>query len=214
MLFSYSIKIKNNRHEVTHIFLHSLSVVVVVLGLLCLSACSSVSSTPPVLSPLLSQQQPINSTAAEDNAHLGLMYLQAGDRQLAKEKLLLALQQDSQNSEIYGAMAYFLESSGELQSAEQYYLQAIAVAKAKDKGASYNNYGTYLYRHGRYSMAINYFLMAAQEPLYLHVAAAYENAGLTALSTKDIANARIYFKKALANDPNRELARRSLAKLG
>jgi len=187
---------------------------ITISSMLCLSACSSVQSTPPVLSPLLSQQQqPRNSIAADDNAHLGLVYLQAGQRQLAKEKLLLALQQDPHNSEIYGAMAYFLESSGELQSAEQYYLQAIAIAKAADKGASYNNYGTYLYRHGRYSMAIDYFLLAAHDPLYLHIAAAYENAGLTALRTRDIANARIYFVKALANDPNRELAKRSLAKL-
>ena len=138
-----------------------------------------------------------NLTSSNANVELGLAYLKSGWKPEAKSKLLLALHRDPKNSLAYGAFGYFLEQSGEAKMAEKYYLRAIETAKAEDKGASFNNYGTYLYRNKRYQEAIKYFLQAVKEPTYLGVSHAYENAGLAALKLSDAKMAKVYFQKAL-----------------
>ena len=110
-----------------------------------------------------------NIPAAKNNIVLGLAYLKRKDSALAKAKLLKALQDAPHYSLAYDAYGYFLEKSGELQLAEQYYLRAIGLANATDKGSDYNNYGTYLYRCGRFKDALHYFQLAAKDPLYLNV---------------------------------------------
>jgi type IV pilus assembly protein PilF len=161
-------------------------------------------------------------TAAEINIKLGLHYLQQRDIAQAKIKLLLAIAQSPNYFLAYDAMAYFLEITGEISAAEKYYKQAIALAAAPSAsalptaltadsqnqslgigviGASHNNYGTFLYRQQRCHEALTHFMLAAQDPSYLNIAAAYKNAGFAALCINDKNAAQQYFNKSIGSEP-------------
>lgn len=158
-----------------------------------------------------------NRIAADDNVKLGLAYLQEGNMPIAKEKLLMAADQAPGWAVAKDALGYFFESTGDKKEAEKYYLQAIALSP--HDGASLNNYGVFLCRDHRPVEAEKMFLRAAAIPDYLHTAEAYENAGLCALTLPksdkkaDKEMARIYFKKALQQEPQREISARELEKL-
>jgi type IV pilus assembly protein PilF len=151
------------------------------------------------------------SKAATYNVQLGLAYLKQGNRPRAKKKLLTALEQAPKSPEVYSAMAYYFEQTNELTQAEQYYLNALALAPKK--GAQLNNYGAFLCRQGNYKEAEGYFLRAVQDLHYIHTAGAYENAGLCALSVANTEKARVYFTKALNQDPSRKASFYELVKL-
>jgi len=174
---------------------------ILIFSLFCMVSCSSVKDNPQ------------SNVAVESNVKLGLMYLKAGESELAKKKLLLALEENPQSSLANDAMGYFLERVGDKKIAESYYQSAIALAKPNEKGASFNNYGTYLFRSGRKAEALKYFRLAIADPKYLQVAAAYENAGFAALALSDKNLARFYFSKSLQYDPKRIKAKQALRKL-
>lgn len=148
---------------------------------------------------------------AKINSRLGLAYLENHQINRAKQKLLLALDQAPNIPETLYTMAYFLESTGDVKKANNYYLKALAVAPTR--GDAHNNYGTYLCRMGYYQAAINHFLIAADDTRYLNPADAYENAGLCARKMHAFKKAKIYFKQAIAHDPTRESSMLSLAEL-
>ncbi|MES2217513.1 MAG: type IV pilus biogenesis/stability protein PilW [Pseudomonadota bacterium] len=134
------------------------------------------------------------------NTQLGITYLQHQQVQLAKQKLLLALQEDPNIPETWYAMAFYLEVTGDNTQANQYYLKALALAPKN--GEAHNNYGTYLCRTGNYQAAISQFMVAVQDSDYLDTASAYENAGLCSLKIPNRKMAANYFKQALGHDPN------------
>ncbi|MES2998672.1 MAG: type IV pilus biogenesis/stability protein PilW [Pseudomonadota bacterium] len=175
--------------------MYRLKKIVVVFLIVNLTACSIFSR------PKIADTGP---QAANTNVQLGLAYLQSGDVQRAKQKLLLAEQQAPQSTESQGAMGYFLESTGNLSEAEAYYRRA-ATHHSKS-GAAQNNYGTFLCRRGRYAEADQHFLLALQDPSYLNVAQVYENAGLCAMQIPDIIKAMGYFTQAITQDPKRALS--------
>ena len=164
----------------------------IIIGCWLLTACSTIETNNA------NQKQ-----AAGFNTKLGLAYLQQKDIPRAKSKMLLALQEDPDNPIILDAMGYFLEKTGDVKSAEQYYSRAIKLAPKM--GAAQNNYGTYLCRHGRYHEAINHFILATQDANYLHVADAYENAGLCALKIPNKKLAHKYLQAAAQHDPGKIL---------
>ena len=136
---------------------------------------------------------------AQANTDLGFYYLNHGNMVLAKEKLLLAIQENPKSPEANDAMGYFLEKVGDFTVAENYYLRAIQFGE--NKGAYQNNYGTYLYRQHRYDEAIKVFVFATEDPSYLSSGNAYKNAGLAALKLGNKEQARVFFAKATMNDP-------------
>ncbi len=152
-----------------------------------------------------------NQIAADDNIKLGLAYLQQGNTPKAKEKLLIAADQAPQWPVAKDALGYFFESTGNNKEAEKYYLQAISLSP--HDGASLNNYGVFLCRNHRALEAEKMFLQSAGMPNYLNTAEAYENAGLCALSISDKNTAKVYFKKALQEEPLRKVSTRELEKL-
>lgn len=169
--------------------------IIIVLLMLNLTACS-IFSRPTI--PNTGPQ------AANTNVQLGLAYLQSGDVQRAKQKLLLAEQQAPQSTESQGAMGYFLEATGNLREADAYYRKAVSLSPKS--GAAQNNYGTFLCRRGRYAEADQHFLLALQDPNYLNTAQVNENAGLCAMQVPDINKAMSYFNQAVTQDPKRALS--------
>lgn len=152
-----------------------------------------------------------NPTAANLNVQLGMGYLQQGDVERAKRKLLLAIAQAPNWAPAQDAMAYFLENTGEPQNAETYYKKAIALDPTS--GAGHNNYGAFLCRTNRYQEADQQFMLAVQDVNYIHTAEAYENAGLCAMKIPDFVKAQGYFQKAIAQDPHRTTSYLELAQI-
>jgi len=137
--------------------------------------------------------------AAKINIQLGVYYMRRGDIQRAKQKLTLALKQDPNYSPAQSAMGYYLETVGDKQEAQKYYLRAISLAPKS--GAAHNNYGTFLCHNKQYQPAIEQFILATKDRDYLNTAGAYENAGLCALKIPDSKLAKKYLNKALRNNP-------------
>jgi type IV pilus assembly protein PilF len=151
-----------------------------------------------------------NPEASQINVRLGLGYLQQGNYPRAKEKLLLASQQNA-SAQSYGALAYYYEQTHENQLAANYYQKAIALNPKT--GAPHNNYGAYLCRTGDYSAGEQQFQIAVADPKYINSASAYENAGFCALLVPDKAKAEMYLKKALQQNPRLPKALYELAQL-
>jgi type IV pilus assembly protein PilF len=167
---------------------------------------------PQLNSSSLSQNSTNNSQkAAAINVQLGIGYLQQGYPERAKSKLLLALEEAPHWPPSLDAMAFYLEITGESGQADDYYRQAIR--RAPHDGSSHNNYGTYLCRKGEYALAIDQFMRAVKDPLYLDTAKAYENAGLCALKMPNDTLANQFFIKALRLDPRRDTSMLELANL-
>jgi type IV pilus assembly protein PilF len=137
---------------------------------------------------------------AKINTQLGMAYLQKHDSQRAKQKFILALEQDPKLPEAWYSMGYYLEAAGDTEAARKYYQKSVDLAPKQ--GDVQNNFGTYLCRTGDYSGAVKHFMMAVADPEYLDTASAYENAGLCALKIPDQKLALKYFNRALTEDPN------------
>lgn len=152
-----------------------------------------------------------NPKAAEINMRLGLSYMKNNNMLRARQKLLLALQQDEKSAENNNAMAYFLESTGDIAEAEKFYRRALAIDPKK--GQPNNNYGGFLCRQKKYAEAEKYFITAINDHDYLNVTDAYENAAVCALQIPDIDRAENYFKQVLAQDNDRPKSLSELAKI-
>ena len=157
-----------------------------------LAACVSSSSVP---GDKVSLQQ-----ASQFNVELGVAYMQQGRRDLAMEKLQLALKQDSDNANAYMAIGLLYNSTGDTQRADENF--RIALRKAPDNPQTQNNYAVFLCQHGKPRESEQYFLKAAENPLYPTPEAAYTNAGVCANKIPNRTEAAGYFRRALAINPN------------
>ena len=142
---------------------------------------------------------------------MGIAYLEQNDVSRAKRKLLLALKQDPSIPEPWYSMAYFMETMGNTEQANNYYQKAIKVSRGR--GDAENNYGTFLCRAGKYKEAVGHFILATKDPEYLTPADAYENAGLCASKIAGDTHAIDYFNRALTHDPERPVSWMGLAEL-
>lgn len=152
-----------------------------------------------------------NIEAAEARISLGLGYMEAGDRQKARENLELAVQYapDYYRSQI--SIAYYYQQVGENELAESSYKKALR--SSPNNGNVLNNYGVFLCKHARYDEAQQAFSKAIKQPYYYLVSASYENAAMCSLSSGDNATAKQYFERSIAHDPSRARSILQLAKL-
>ncbi|HVC28384.1 MAG TPA: type IV pilus biogenesis/stability protein PilW [Gammaproteobacteria bacterium] len=173
------------------------------VAMLLLAGCVSTSSTPE---NKISLKQ-----ASQDNVSLGVAYLQQGRRDLAMQKLQLALQQDPDNANAFSALGLLYNSSSDFERADKNYREALN--KAPDDPQIQNNYAVFLCQQGKPKESEKYFIEAAQNPLYPTPEAAYANAGVCANLIPDRAMAEQYFRKSLAINPDYPLALYQMARL-
>ncbi len=167
---------------------------------LAVAGCVSQNSNdPPTDNGVPQSALSYNPKAAAINAELGVGYLQQGDIERAKTKLLMAQKQDPNSSIVSASMAYYYDKIGNAKEAERYYKRAYSLAT--EKGDAANNYGVFLCKQKNYAAAYSYFQKAIDDPNYVSTAQTYENLGLCHLEQNDAAMAKDYFLKALRIDP-------------
>lgn len=137
-----------------------------------------------------------NNEAARANAKLASAYIEHGKYAEAKAKLLLATQQASHEAFVWNAWAYYADATQDSEAVFLYYQRALRLQPRW--GILHNNYGVFLCRQGRYSLALEEFKRALSDPNYLHPEQAYRNAALCAARQGNLGLAKGYEAKARA----------------
>jgi type IV pilus assembly protein PilF len=140
-----------------------------------------------------------NADAAAINVQLGLDYLQKNQLSLAQTKLQRALQENSSNADVHGALALLDERLGDSKGADREYRRAMSLSRRSPQ--MLNNYAVYLCSHGRPDEGVHLFEEAAVNPLYPTPWAAYTNAGICLHSVHQDEQAMARFARALQSNP-------------
>lgn len=138
--------------------------------------------------------------AARANMQLGVAYMQQGDLQLAREKLLRAEQQDPRSAEVHVAIAFLNERLDRPADAERHYRTAMRLAP--DNAEVGNNYAVFLCGSGQVDKALPLFESAARQPLYRTPWAALTNAAVCLRSVARNADAIPFLERALVQRPD------------
>lgn len=149
--------------------------------------------------------------ALQTYVKLGLGYLRSGNRDGARLNFNKALDIDKRSAGAHDGMAllYQLEAMDEL--AEEHFKKAIRADR--DFSRARNNYGSFLYEHGRYEEAYEQFERASNNLEYSRRPIALVNLARTALKMGEVDRAESALKHALALDPDRTDAMAELAEI-
>lgn len=139
--------------------------------------------------------------AAEINAQLAITYLKQGDLASARDKIDRALEQDPKTAETQMVAGFVYDRLGEDRKAQGHFEEAVKLA-GKDNPDVLNNAAVFECRKGDKRRGVEFFLRAAESPLYRTPEAAYTNAGHCARANGDAKDAERYFRQALAIKPN------------
>jgi len=170
------------------------------LLLILLSACAS-----------LGEVSDTDRRASTTNVQLAIGYLKKGKLDVAEDKVKRALALNWKNADAHTAAAFVYDALLKPGLADTPYQYAIEFAP--ENGASYNNYGTFLCKQGRWKESVDYFLKAAKTPRYPTPAYALENAGACAEQIPDMELAETYLRQALKTNPKLPTALLEMAKI-
>jgi len=149
-----------------------------------------ISDTRPAINP---------NDVALTNLNLGIEYMRLEKYELALEKLQYARSAKPAYAPVYDALGLLYQRMGQSKEAEQYFQQALKLDK--ENPSSLNNYGQFLCSQDRMGDAEQYFLAAAENPLYRAPEIPYTNLGTCAYLHNDPDKAMDYFRKALSLNP-------------
>lgn len=113
--------------------------------------------------------------AVQNRVAAAMEYLQLGQPREARQHLARALSLNDESVIAHNAMALLYQYEGDDEREEHHYRQALR-SDSRFSPAR-NNYGTLLFRQGRYEEAIEQFERAANDPDYGGRGLAYENMG-------------------------------------
>ena len=153
----------------------------------------------------------VNHKAADINMRLGLEYMKNGDYVIALEKLARSLKQNPRLPATHNTIALLYQILGEMDKAEYHF--KLSVKYGPGYSEAQNNFGVFLCQQGRYREAEKHFLLAAENPLYVSMAEAIENAGKCVSKIPDLDAASAHFLRALRIDPQMTESLFNLAKL-
>ena len=137
--------------------------------------------------------------AARTNVQMGMTYLNDGRVDLARAKLLKAVELDPSLPEAHNALALMYQSTGDFDSADEHYRKAMKLDP--DNGISLNYYGVFLCLRGEHKKADRYFMKSANNRQYRTPWVAYTNAGSCANRAENTEKAEEYFRRALSYNP-------------
>lgn len=137
--------------------------------------------------------------AAQYNAQLGAQYLQRGELDHAREKLLKALEQNDKNALAHVTYAKLQFRVKQLAKADIHFKRALQLEP--DDAEHRNSYGIYLCEVDKFDEAQKQFRAAADNPYYRTPEFALDNAGLCMLDAERLADAETYLREALRVNP-------------
>lgn len=145
----------------------------------------------------LSEKQ--SQDAAQYNAQLGAQYLQRGELDQAREKLLKALEQNDDNALAHVTYAKLQARVAKPASAQVHFKRALQLEP--EKAEHRNSYGIYLCQQEKYEEAKKQFREAAENPYYRTPEFALDNAGICMLDAERLDEAEGYLREALRVNP-------------
>jgi type IV pilus assembly protein PilF len=153
-------------------------------------------------------------SAAQDNVELGMLYMREGQKAVALEVLLKAVDQDPSLPVAHTTLAVLYESLGENDNADRHFRRALSLDPKNSQ--AHNNYGSFLCKNKRWDDAEEHFIKAAANPLYEAPEVAYTNAGICSNTAGRTDKAEQYWRKALESNahfpaPLFQMARLSVA---
>lgn len=138
--------------------------------------------------------------AADLNYQLGARYYNNGNYNLARDRLLLAIEIDPKMAVAHTTLALTYEALDNQRLAREAYEKAIRAAP-RDFDIQ-NTYAVFLCRHQDYSKAQNYFDKAGSHPENDDAEVTLTNAGVCMGQKPDLAAAEKYFRMALEHKRN------------
>ncbi len=163
------------------------------LAVSALTACISTTTGTPVA-------EPDEGDAAELNYQLGARYYQSDKYELARDRLLLALELNPKMAKAYSTLGMTYEALDNLRLATEAYENAIKVAP-RDFDVQ-NSYAVFLCRQRDFSGATRHFERAAAHPENDNAERTLTNAALCMAQKPDVAEAERLFRLALDRRPS------------
>lgn len=140
-----------------------------------------------------------NKEAAKANVQLGIAYMQQGNLLVAKEKLDRAARQDPKSVDVHWATASLYERMDMPKEADRSYQKAMDLSPGNSQIV--NTYAVFLCQQGEVDRAVPLFDKVIADKLYQTPYAAAANAGMCLRDDKRLADARLYFERALQLRP-------------
>jgi len=155
--------------------------------------------------------------ASEDNpsarlhTELGASYYQRGQYAVALQELRIALASDSRYAPAYSILGLVHAELREDKEAEGHFRRSIELSP--NYSEAHNNFALFLCQRGRAAESLKHSELALANPLYSTPEKALANAGNCALEKGDVAQAEIYFTRALKRVPKQATALLGMAEL-
>jgi len=142
------------------------------------------------------QERANREQAARVNAQLAMTYLKQGDLVSARDKIEKALDQDPRTPETQMAAGFVYDRLGQDRKAAEHFDEAVKLDR--DNADVLNNAAVFECRKGDKKKGVEYFLRAAESPLYRTPEVAYSNAGRCARADGKPKDAETYYRQSLA----------------
>jgi type IV pilus assembly protein PilF len=156
-------------------------------------------------------------SSSEDNlsarlhTELGAGYYSRGQYAVALQELRKALEAENAYAPAYSILGLVHAELREDKQAEAHFLRAVELSPNYSEAR--NNFGLFLCQRGRPVESLKHFEVALTNPLYATPEKALANAGNCALEQGDLAQAELYFVRALKRVPNQSTALLGIAEV-
>ncbi len=161
---------------------------------LLLASCASSGGSAAISS----KTNPQDNTAGI-HAELAANYLSSGQLEIAREELEMGLDIQKSHSDANYVSALLMLRLNELEEADEYFRRAIKSNSAN--AAASHDYGVFLCRRGRYRESVDYFLLAADNPLFTNSHLSLSRAG-ECIAEESIEEGEALLRRALDVDPS------------
>lgn len=172
-----------------------------------LAGCASIQTGDKVGGWSSSEENP----SARLHTELGAGYYSRGQYAVALQELRTALAADTSYAPAYSILGLVHAELREDAQAEEQFKRSIQLAPQYSE--AHNNYGVFLCQRKRVAEAMQSFESALNNPLYATPEKALANAGNCALEKPDLAQAEMYFVRALKRAPNQATALLGMAEV-
>lgn len=139
--------------------------------------------------------------SAKIHTELAAEYFYRGQLDVAIEEITEALKAQSNYAPAYNVLGLINMTLNDNNKALESFERALRIAPKNSE--IHNNFGWFLCQRvsARMDSAINHFLIAAGDPLYLTPEMSYTNAGICEIKRQKYSEARSFFNKALSLQP-------------